>query len=29
VVNMVDEVVLVRGDDIIGTMSVAARGRLR
>jgi D-serine deaminase-like pyridoxal phosphate-dependent protein len=29
VVNMVDEVVLVRGDDIIGTMPVAARGRLR
>lgn len=29
VVNMVDEVVMVRGDEIIGTLPVAARGRLR
>jgi D-serine deaminase-like pyridoxal phosphate-dependent protein len=29
VVNMADEVVMVRGDDIIGTLPVAARGRLR
>ncbi|MBR1222582.1 alanine racemase [Bradyrhizobium sp. U87765 SZCCT0131] len=29
VVNMVDEVVMVRGDDIVGTLPVAARGRLR
>lgn len=29
VVNMFDEVVMVRGDDIIGTLPVAARGRLR
>ncbi|MEW6643359.1 MAG: D-TA family PLP-dependent enzyme [Pseudomonadota bacterium] len=29
VVNMVDEVVMVRGDDIIGTLPVAARGKLR
>jgi D-serine deaminase-like pyridoxal phosphate-dependent protein len=29
VVNMVDEVVMVRGDEIIGTLSVAARGKLR
>ncbi|MGO4713855.1 D-TA family PLP-dependent enzyme [Bradyrhizobium sp. 2TAF24] len=29
VVNMVDEVLMVRGDDIIGTLPVAARGRLR
>jgi len=29
VVNMVDEIVLVRGDEMIGTLPVAARGRLR
>jgi len=29
VVNMMDEVVMVRGDEIIGTLPVAARGRLR
>ena len=29
VVNMFDEVVMVRGDEIIGTLSVAARGKLR
>src|SRR6201986_3289765 len=29
VVNMMDEVVMVRGDEIIGTLSVAARGKLR
>jgi D-serine deaminase-like pyridoxal phosphate-dependent protein len=29
VVNMFDEVVMVRGDEIIGTLPVAARGRLR
>jgi D-serine deaminase-like pyridoxal phosphate-dependent protein len=29
VVNMVDEVVMVRGDEIIGTLPVAARGRLK
>jgi D-serine deaminase-like pyridoxal phosphate-dependent protein len=29
VVNMVDEVVMVRGDEILGTLPVAARGRLR
>ncbi len=29
VVNMVDEIVMVRGDEIIGTLPVAARGRLR
>ena len=29
VVNMVDEIVLVRGDEIIGTLPVAARGRLK
>src|SRR6202000_1760942 len=29
VVNMMDEVVLVRGDEIIGTLPVAARGKLR
>ena len=29
VVNMVDEVILVRGDEIVGTMPVAARGRLK
>jgi D-serine deaminase-like pyridoxal phosphate-dependent protein len=29
VVNMFDEVVLVRGDEILGTLPVAARGRLR
>lgn len=29
VVNMVDEVVMVRGEEIIGTLPVAARGRLR
>ncbi len=28
-VNMVDEVLLVRGDDIIGTLPVAARGMIR
>jgi D-serine deaminase-like pyridoxal phosphate-dependent protein len=29
VVNMMDEVVMVRGDEIIGALPVAARGRLR
>lgn len=29
VVNMVDEVVMVRGEEIVGTLPVAARGRLR
>jgi D-serine deaminase-like pyridoxal phosphate-dependent protein len=29
VVNMFDEVVMVRGDDIIGTLPIAARGKLR
>jgi D-serine deaminase-like pyridoxal phosphate-dependent protein len=29
VVNMVDEVVMVRGDEILGTLPVAARGKLR
>jgi D-serine deaminase-like pyridoxal phosphate-dependent protein len=29
VVNMVDEVVMVRGDEILGTLPVAARGRLK
>jgi D-serine deaminase-like pyridoxal phosphate-dependent protein len=29
VVNMVDEVVMVRGDEIIGTLTVAARGKLK
>src|ERR1700726_270345 len=29
VVNMMDEVVMVRGDEIIGTLKVAARGKLR
>jgi D-serine deaminase-like pyridoxal phosphate-dependent protein len=29
VVNMFDEVVMVRGDEILGTLPVAARGRLR
>ena len=29
VVNMVDDVVMVRGDEIIGTLPVAARGKLR
>src|SRR5579872_2488982 len=29
VVNMVDEIVLVRGDEILGTLPVAARGRLK
>ena len=29
VVNMVDEIVVVRGDEIIGTLPVAARGRLK
>src|SRR5580692_1527068 len=29
VVNMMDEVVMVRGDEIIGTLKVEARGRLR
>src|SRR5438552_18478995 len=29
VVNMVDEVVLVRGEEIVGTLQVAARGRLK
>ena len=29
VVNMMDEVVMVRGEEIIGTLSVAARGKLR
>jgi D-serine deaminase-like pyridoxal phosphate-dependent protein len=29
VVNMVDELVMVRGEEIVGTLPVAARGRLR
>ena len=29
VVNMFDEAVMIRGDDIIGTLPIAARGRLR
>jgi D-serine deaminase-like pyridoxal phosphate-dependent protein len=29
VVNMMDEVVMVRGDQIVGTLPVAARGKLR
>jgi hypothetical protein len=29
VVNMVDEVVMVRGDEIIGTLPIAARGKLK
>jgi D-serine deaminase-like pyridoxal phosphate-dependent protein len=29
VVNMVDEVVMVRGDEIVGTLPVAARGKLK
>lgn len=29
VVNMMDEVVMVRGEEILGTLPVAARGRLR
>ncbi|MEI8145867.1 MAG: D-TA family PLP-dependent enzyme, partial [Alphaproteobacteria bacterium] len=29
VVNMVDEVVMVRGDEIVGILPVAARGKLR
>lgn len=29
VVNMVDEIMLVRGDEILGTLPVAARGRLK
>ena len=29
VVNMVDEVVMVRGEEIVGTLPVAARGKLR
>ena len=29
VVNMMDEVVMVRGDEIIGILPVAARGKLR
>jgi len=29
VVNMMDEVVMVRGDEIIGTLPVSARGKLR
>jgi len=29
VVNMMDEVVMVRGEEIIGTLEVAARGKLR
>ncbi len=29
VINMADEVLMVRGDDIVGTLPVAARGRLR
>ena len=28
VVNMMDEVVMVRGEEIVGTLSVAARGKL-
>jgi D-serine deaminase-like pyridoxal phosphate-dependent protein len=29
VVNMMDEVVMVRGEEIIGTLKVEARGKLR
>jgi D-serine deaminase-like pyridoxal phosphate-dependent protein len=29
VVNMMDEVVMVRGEEIVGTLAVAARGKLR
>jgi D-serine deaminase-like pyridoxal phosphate-dependent protein len=29
VVNMMDEVVMLRGEEIIGTLPVAARGKLR
>ena len=29
VVNMMDEVVMVRGDEILGTLKVEARGKLR
>jgi D-serine deaminase-like pyridoxal phosphate-dependent protein len=29
VVNMVDEIVMVQGDEIVGTLPVAARGRLK
>ncbi|MFQ3457403.1 D-TA family PLP-dependent enzyme, partial [Bradyrhizobium sp. UFLA01-814] len=29
VVNMMDEVVMVRGDEIIGALPVTARGKLR
>jgi hypothetical protein len=29
VVNMMDEVVMVRGEEIVGTLKVAARGKLR
>ena len=29
VVNMMDEVVMVRGDEVVGTLPVAARGKLR
>ncbi|NGX99529.1 MAG: D-TA family PLP-dependent enzyme, partial [Candidatus Afipia apatlaquensis] len=29
VVNMADEVVMVRGDEIVGILPVAARGKLR
>src|SRR5215470_5461211 len=29
VVNMMDEIVMVRGDEIVGTLPVAARGRLK
>ena len=29
VVNMMDEVVMVRGEEIVGTLPVAARGKLR
>src|SRR5205807_7987211 len=29
VVNMMDEVVMVRGEEIIGTLPVAARGKLK
>jgi D-serine deaminase-like pyridoxal phosphate-dependent protein len=29
VVNMMDEVVMVRGEEIVGVLKVAARGKLR
>ena len=29
VVNMMDEVVMVRGEEILGTLKVEARGKLR